>query len=90
MTFRNAKGRTLGRMHFGREERYGYSMCMVPRAVVHEALLKEVDAKDIRWGVRVVGLRDVDEVKVASSYNMRMELKKRRTWSLALMVFEVL
>jgi len=61
MTFRNAKGRTLGKMHFGREERYGYSMCMVPRAVVHEALLKEVDAKDIRWGVRVVGLRDVDE-----------------------------
>lgn len=60
MTFRNAKGRTLGRMHFGREERYGYSMCMVPRAVVHEALLKEADVKDIRWGVKVVGLQDVE------------------------------
>lgn len=36
-------------------------MCMLPRAVVHEALLKEVDAKDIRWGVRATGVRDGDE-----------------------------
>lgn len=60
-TFRNGKGKTLGAMKFGRLERYGYPMCMVPRAIVHEALLNEVDAKDIRWGVRVVGVRELDD-----------------------------
>lgn len=61
MTFRNAKGKHLGTMGLGMEQRYGYSMTMLPRAVVHEALLKEVDAKDIKWGIRVVAVREFDD-----------------------------
>lgn len=61
MTFRNSKGKTLGTMAFGREEKYGYSMCILPRAVVHEALLNEVDASAIKWGTRVVGVQEVAE-----------------------------
>ena len=61
MTFRNAKGKHLGTMGLGMAQRYGYSMTMLPRAIVHEALLKEVDARDIRWGIRVVAVREFDD-----------------------------
>ena len=60
MTFRNAKGKALGSMRLGSSERYGYAMCMLPRAIVHDALLKEIDEKDVRWGCKVVGVREAD------------------------------
>ena len=61
MTFRNASGKLLGQMSVGRGERYGYTMSMLPRAVVHEALLPGIPESDVRWGVKVVGVKENEE-----------------------------
>lgn len=58
MTFRNSSGSILGIFSSGRKERYGHEMAMLPRAVVHEALLSSVAEKDIRWGVKVKGVQE--------------------------------
>ena len=58
MTFRNSLGSLLGIFSAGRKERYGYEMAMLPRAVVHAALLSNVAEKDIRWGVKVKSVQE--------------------------------
>ncbi|KIM34711.1 hypothetical protein M413DRAFT_450097 [Hebeloma cylindrosporum] len=58
MTFRNSSGSLLGIFSSGRKERYGYEMVMLPRAVVHEALLSGIPEQDIRWGVKVKGVQE--------------------------------
>jgi len=58
MTFRNSSGSMLGVFSSGRKERYGHGMVMLPRAVVHEALLSSVAENDIRWGVKVKGVQE--------------------------------
>jgi 2-polyprenyl-6-methoxyphenol hydroxylase-like FAD-dependent oxidoreductase len=58
MTFRNSSGSLLGIFNVGRKERYGYEMAMLPRPVVHEALLSGIPEKDIRWGVKVKSVRE--------------------------------
>jgi 2-polyprenyl-6-methoxyphenol hydroxylase-like FAD-dependent oxidoreductase len=47
-------------MTFGSKERYGFETCVLPRTVLHSALLKEVNDIDIRWGIRVTGVWEVD------------------------------
>ncbi|KAF9532203.1 hypothetical protein CPB83DRAFT_784999 [Crepidotus variabilis] len=62
MTFRNDKGGMLGVMAVGRRERYGYDMMMMTRAGVHDALLSEIeDESVIRWGVKVIGVEEINE-----------------------------
>jgi len=58
MTFRNSSGGLLGVFNAGRKERYGYEMVMLPRPVVHAALLSTIPEKDIRWGVKVKTVRE--------------------------------
>ncbi|KDR77607.1 hypothetical protein GALMADRAFT_65936 [Galerina marginata CBS 339.88] len=58
MTFRNAKGGLLGTFKAGKKERYGYEMGMLPRPVVHQALLSGVPEEDIRWGTKVTRVRE--------------------------------
>ena len=60
VTFRNSYGKTVGNMRFGSAERYGYETCMLPRVVLHQALFKDVDQTDIRWGVRVIAVKEVE------------------------------
>jgi 2-polyprenyl-6-methoxyphenol hydroxylase-like FAD-dependent oxidoreductase len=47
-------------MRFGSAERYGYETCMLPRVVLHQALLNDVDEMDIRWSVRVIAIKEVE------------------------------
>jgi len=42
----------------GKGERYGYPQMMLPRAVVHEALLAEVPEGAIGWGKKVKAVRE--------------------------------
>lgn len=58
MTFRDSSGSLLGIFKSGRKERYGYEMAMLPRAVVHEALLSSIAEKDVRWGVKVKSVQE--------------------------------
>lgn len=60
VTFRSSSGKALGTMNFGSAERYGYGTSMLPRVVLHNALLKEVNDMDIRWGVKVTSIREVE------------------------------
>ncbi|TFK38881.1 hypothetical protein BDQ12DRAFT_735125 [Crucibulum laeve] len=56
VTFRNSSGGRLGVYQNGRGERYGFDQLMVPRAVVHEALLLDLPEGDVEWGKRVHSL----------------------------------
>jgi len=60
ISFRNSHGKLLGNMTFGSKERYGFETCVLPRTVLHSALLKEVNDIDVRWGIRVTGVWEVD------------------------------
>jgi 2-polyprenyl-6-methoxyphenol hydroxylase-like FAD-dependent oxidoreductase len=60
MTFRNSSGRMIGRFLAGRRERYGYDLLMVRRAVVHEALLREIPPDAIDWDKKVKVVRETD------------------------------
>ena len=60
VAFRNSYGKLLGNMTFGSKERYGFETCIVPRVVLHAALLKEVNDIDVKWGIKVTGVREVD------------------------------
>ena len=68
MVFRNAQGKTLGTLRFGSRERYDYEMCMLPRAVLHEALLAEMEDANIKWGMRVVGIKELEQGGIVLEY----------------------
>ena len=60
VTLRSSSGKTLGTMNFGSAERYGYGTSMLPRVVLHQGLLKEVDDMDIRWGAKVIAITEIE------------------------------
>lgn len=68
MVFRNAQGNTLGTLRFGSRERYGYEMCMLPRDVLHEALLAEIDDENIKWDTKVVGIKELEQGGIVLEY----------------------
>ncbi|KAF8207063.1 hypothetical protein K438DRAFT_422245 [Mycena galopus ATCC 62051] len=53
MTFRNSKGKLLGRFQTGRKVRYGLGELMLPRATVHDALLQELRPGAVAWNHKV-------------------------------------
>ncbi|KAJ7672186.1 hypothetical protein DFH06DRAFT_1124121 [Mycena polygramma] len=53
MTFRNSRGKLLGRFRAGRKARYGLGELMLPRATVHDALLRELRPGAVAWGAKV-------------------------------------
>ncbi|THV07300.1 FAD/NAD(P)-binding domain-containing protein [Dendrothele bispora CBS 962.96] len=69
--FRNQKGRKLGRMRIGGQNRYGFGEMMVARAVVHESLLfgieeeeeenKEKTEKVVNWGRKVKEVKERED-----------------------------
>jgi 2-polyprenyl-6-methoxyphenol hydroxylase-like FAD-dependent oxidoreductase len=61
MTFRNSSGTLLGRYWRGRKERYGFGQVLLPRAVVHEALLEDVPAAIVEWGKKALLVRETTE-----------------------------
>jgi 2-polyprenyl-6-methoxyphenol hydroxylase-like FAD-dependent oxidoreductase len=71
---RSSSGKTLGVMVGGRKERYdGFSMVMVPRAVVFEALMQafqELGRGDacIEWGRKVVAVKELGVEGVEVEY----------------------
>lgn len=62
VTFRNSSGYSLGQFSLGRRERYGgFGQLMVPRIVVHSALLLHImDSDSIEWGK---GVKDISEIE---------------------------
>ena len=68
MIFRNAQGKTLGTLRFGSQERYDYEMCTLPRAVLHEALLAEMEDANIKWGMRLVGIKELEQGGIVLEY----------------------
>ncbi|KAF8146514.1 hypothetical protein K438DRAFT_1910669 [Mycena galopus ATCC 62051] len=53
MTFRNSKGKLLGKFRIGRKARYGFGELMLPRATVHDALLRELAPDAVAWNQKV-------------------------------------
>ncbi|KAK7032787.1 FAD-binding protein [Favolaschia claudopus] len=53
MTFRNSKGKLIGRLRSGRKARYGFGELMLPRATVHDALLQELRPGAVYWDTKV-------------------------------------
>ena len=74
-TWQNARHTTL------RITRYDYEMCMLPRAVLHEALLAEMEDANIKWGMGLVGIKELERGGIVRW--------RRLTWLLELMVYSV-
>ncbi|KAJ7650786.1 hypothetical protein FB45DRAFT_820193 [Roridomyces roridus] len=65
VTFRNSRGRLLGRFRAGRKARYGIGGLMVPRSTVHEAFVQELRPGAVAWGSRVRYVKEFgDRVEV--------------------------
>jgi len=61
MTLRNSRGKLLGRLSAGRKERYGFTQAMLPRAMVHDAVLKGVPDEAVEWKKRAREVRETEE-----------------------------
>jgi 2-polyprenyl-6-methoxyphenol hydroxylase-like FAD-dependent oxidoreductase len=61
ITLRNSSRKLLGQMRFGRKERYGFDQVLLPRASVHDALLKDVPDNAVEWKKRACEVRETEE-----------------------------
>ncbi|KAF7327410.1 FAD-binding protein [Mycena kentingensis (nom. inval.)] len=61
MTFRNSQGTLLGRFRAGRKARYGFGELMLPRATVHDALVRELRPGDMLVGKGVQSVKELDD-----------------------------
>jgi 2-polyprenyl-6-methoxyphenol hydroxylase-like FAD-dependent oxidoreductase len=61
MALRNSTGKLLGHMCVKGKERYGFSELMLPRATVHDAVLRGVPREAVQWEKRVREVRETDE-----------------------------
>ena len=52
MTLQNPRGKVLGCLSAGRKERYGFTQAMLPRAMVHDAVLKGIPDEAVEWKKR--------------------------------------
>jgi len=58
---RNSSGGLLGYLSGGAKERYGFDQMLLPRAVVHNAVLKGVPNRDVEWNKRAREVRETEE-----------------------------
>jgi hypothetical protein len=60
MTLRNSRGKLLGRLS-ARKGRYGFTQAILPRAMVHDAVLKDVPDEAVEWKKRAREVRETEE-----------------------------
>ena len=59
--FRNSRGSSLGHYVGGSKERHGFVQVFVTRAMVHQALLKEIPQSAVHWGKSVERVEATDD-----------------------------
>jgi 2-polyprenyl-6-methoxyphenol hydroxylase-like FAD-dependent oxidoreductase len=60
-SFRNSTGRSVGRFSGGSKERYGFDQMLLPRAVVHDAVLIGVPDGVVEWQKRAKEVRETEK-----------------------------